>query len=200
MASQVESIKWVPGTAFLVDGFGFQSPRCRHYFLTHAHSDHTTGLRPDFAGGVIYASPVTYRLLVSDLGIPPGRLRVLELNVTVVIEGVAVTPLDANHCPGAVCFLFEVPGKAPGAPSTAAEGPGRRLSSGKSVQRCRPTTAPPPPPPQQHRRQRQLTCCACCLALRAPSSACGAWSSVPRRRLRWARSPASRQSRSSNQR
>lgn len=119
MASQVESIKWVPGTSFIVDGFNFQSPRCRHYFLTHAHSDHTTGLRPDFSGGVIYVSPVTYSLLVHDMGIPPGRLRVLELNVTVVIDGVSVTPLDANHCPGAICLLFEVPtGKISGAPPT----------------------------------------------------------------------------------
>ncbi len=44
MATQVEQIKWVPHTCFLVDGFAFKHPRCRHYFLTHAHSDHTVGL------------------------------------------------------------------------------------------------------------------------------------------------------------
>ena len=38
MASQVEGIKWVPGTQFLVDGFRFQHPACQAYFLTHAHS------------------------------------------------------------------------------------------------------------------------------------------------------------------
>lgn len=38
MASQVECIKWVPGTRFLVDGFRFQHPDCKAYFLTHAHS------------------------------------------------------------------------------------------------------------------------------------------------------------------
>ena len=27
----------------MVDGFKFQSPRCRHYFLTHYHADHTIG-------------------------------------------------------------------------------------------------------------------------------------------------------------
>ena len=41
---QVESIKWLPGTRFIVDGFRFQSPKCQCYFLTHAHSDHTCGL------------------------------------------------------------------------------------------------------------------------------------------------------------
>ncbi len=41
---QVESIKWVPGTDFIVDGFAFKNPRCSPYFLTHFHSDHTVGL------------------------------------------------------------------------------------------------------------------------------------------------------------
>lgn len=51
MASQVEACKWVPGAPFLVDGFRFQSPACRAYFLTHAHSDHTTGLSTSFNAG-----------------------------------------------------------------------------------------------------------------------------------------------------
>jgi ribonuclease BN (tRNA processing enzyme) len=44
MASQVESIKWVPNTRFIVDGFKYQSPACKHYFLSHYHSDHTIGV------------------------------------------------------------------------------------------------------------------------------------------------------------
>lgn len=51
MASQVEAIKWVPGTPFLVDGFRFQHPACRAFFLTHMHSDHTTGLSRSFSAG-----------------------------------------------------------------------------------------------------------------------------------------------------
>jgi len=43
MAEQVEAIKWVPHTNFLVDGFRFQSPRCSSHFLTHYHGDHTCG-------------------------------------------------------------------------------------------------------------------------------------------------------------
>lgn len=43
MATQVENIKWVPNTTFIVDGFKFQSKACRHYFLSHYHSDHTIG-------------------------------------------------------------------------------------------------------------------------------------------------------------
>lgn len=45
MAEQVESIKWVPNTRFLVDGFRFQSPRCSSYFLSHMHGDHYCGAR-----------------------------------------------------------------------------------------------------------------------------------------------------------
>ena len=45
MAEQVESIKWVPNTRFLVDGFRFQSPRCSSYFLSHMHGDHYCGVR-----------------------------------------------------------------------------------------------------------------------------------------------------------
>jgi phosphoribosyl 1,2-cyclic phosphodiesterase len=51
MASQVEGVKWVPGTSFIVDGFRFQHPACTAYFLTHAHSDHTTGLTQAFSAG-----------------------------------------------------------------------------------------------------------------------------------------------------
>ena len=43
MAQQVEYIKWIDGTNFMVDGFNFQNARCKNYFLTHFHSDHTTG-------------------------------------------------------------------------------------------------------------------------------------------------------------
>ena len=38
MASQVRELKWVRGTKFIVDGFRFQDPECRTYFLTHCHS------------------------------------------------------------------------------------------------------------------------------------------------------------------
>ena len=121
MASQVEGVKWVPGTRFLVDGFRFPSAACRHYFLTHAHSDHTTGLSPTFSAGVIYCSHVTYRLLVHDMGMPPQVLRPLDLDVPTVIDGVEVTPICANHCPGAVCFLFKIPSTRSGEPGNTAQ-------------------------------------------------------------------------------
>lgn len=109
MASQVEAIKWVPGTPFLVDGFRFQHPACRAFFLTHMHSDHTTGLSRSFSAGPIYCSPITARLLRCDMGIRPDLIRILPLDLPTTICGVEVVPIDANHCPGAVMFLFRVP-------------------------------------------------------------------------------------------
>jgi DNA cross-link repair 1A protein len=119
MASQVESIKWVPGTRFIVDGFRFQAPeKCSRYFLTHCHSDHTTGLTRYFSSGLIYCSYVSYRLLIQDLKIRQDVLRPLELDRPVIIDGIEVTPICANHCPGAVCFLFRVPSTEPGVSPT----------------------------------------------------------------------------------
>jgi DNA cross-link repair 1A protein len=113
MATQVESIKWVPGTSFIVDGFRFQTSQCQHYFLTHAHSDHTTGLTRHFSAGLIYCSPITFRLLIVEMGVNPQFLRVLELDRETTIDGVSVTAVCANHCPGAIMLRFAVPSPTP---------------------------------------------------------------------------------------
>lgn len=115
MASQVEAIKWVPGTTFIVDGFRFPSPAATAYFLTHAHSDHTTGLTSSWDAGPIYCSPITARILRHDFRIRPDRLRVLDLDSPAAIGGVEVTLIDANHCPGAVMLLFKIPAPRTGA-------------------------------------------------------------------------------------
>eukprot|EP00890_Picochlorum_soloecismus_P006264 jgi/Picsp_1/6639/NSC_03982-R1_dna cross-link repair protein snm1 len=105
MASQVKDIKQIPGTQFVVDGFNFNwSPFVRHYFLTHYHSDHTIGLKKSFDRG-----EVTARLLIYDFGIRRDVVRPLALDVTTRIQGVEVTLICANHCPGAVCFVFKLP-------------------------------------------------------------------------------------------
>ncbi|GAB5036649.1 dna cross-link repair 1a protein [Nannochloropsis oceanica] len=108
MASQVERIKWVEGTSFLVDGFGFTSPKCSAYFLTHYHSDHYWGLRPSFSKGTIFCSEITGALLIGKLGIKPQFVHMLPMERPTTIEGVEVTLLDANHCPGAVMLVFHL--------------------------------------------------------------------------------------------
>eukprot|EP00891_Asterochloris_glomerata_P006895 jgi/Astpho2/6895/gw1.00106.24.1_t len=92
----------------MVDGFRFQNPRCTKYFLTHFHADHTTGkLRAVFDAGTIYCSAVTANLLKYDMRMPPERIHPLPMDEAVTIDGVTVTLMSANHCPGAVMMLFQ---------------------------------------------------------------------------------------------
>jgi DNA cross-link repair 1A protein len=101
------------------------------HFLTHYHADHYTGLRRGFEG-VIAASDITADLLIHDYRLRfagegdrkgsgsaaangngnggGAKLLRLPLNERLVIDGVGVTALPANHCPGAVMLLFELPG------------------------------------------------------------------------------------------
>lgn len=61
----------------------------------------------------------------------PSRIISLEMNIRHLISGVGVTLIDANHCPGAVMFLFEVPRRpeaikqhpSPDGPATTAKVP-----------------------------------------------------------------------------
>ena len=92
-----------------MDGFAFPSSKCSSYFLTHQHSDHTWGLRPSFSAGTIYCSEITAALVIGKMNIKPQFVHPLPLNQPTLIEGVEVTLLDANHCPGAVMFLFHLP-------------------------------------------------------------------------------------------
>ncbi|KAF2236078.1 hypothetical protein EV356DRAFT_444058, partial [Viridothelium virens] len=106
------------------------------YFLSHVHSDHLQGLE-SIRAPFIYCSYATRELLLKlekrphrlnfTKGILEGRVQTyghlgnlakpLPLNTPTTIElspteNVRVTLFDANHCPGAVMFLFEGNGKA----------------------------------------------------------------------------------------
>lgn len=101
---------WIrpPGSRFIVDGFHHDVPSCAHWFLTHFHADHYRGLTKTFANGCVYASPSTSALIRARLGVDAARVRSLDpWPATHVIDGVKVTLIDANHCPGAVMILFE---------------------------------------------------------------------------------------------
>lgn len=105
----------VPGTPFVVDRFcnlPVQSPY-RHWFLTHFHADHYKGLTGKFDRGTLYCSPPTARLVVQQLRVKQSCIREVPLQSPILVEGVRVTFLDANHCPGAVMILFEPPGRRP---------------------------------------------------------------------------------------
>lgn len=103
------------------------------YFLSHFHSDHYGGITKKWCYEriiddlkVIYCSTITAKLLSIRFNIDPFFMRLLETNVRYVVHrydgsldpgdvfeteeqlpGLYVTCIDANHCPGAVIFLFE---------------------------------------------------------------------------------------------
>jgi DNA cross-link repair 1A protein len=133
--------KKIPDTDFLVDGFRYKSDEYKHYFLTHAHSDHTCGiykkaisccrfrefcnfcttnthiyfigLTKTFKFGKVYMSEITYDFVVMKIKVAEEYLVKLKMNTPTTIDdtGCEVTLLEANHCPGAVLFLFRVKGK-----------------------------------------------------------------------------------------
>lgn len=100
--------KWIPGTSFTVDAFSYGTiVGCKGYFLSHFHSDHYQGLKSSFEH-TIYCSKVTGNLVVKCLKVQARCIFPLQFNQPQVIEGVEVTLLDANHCPGSSMFLFRL--------------------------------------------------------------------------------------------
>ncbi|KAG4378181.1 hypothetical protein GLYMA_18G292900v4 [Glycine max] len=109
LPSSIPHSKLIPHTRFLVDAFRHAGPHSHSYFLSHFHSDHYSGLSPSWSRGVIFCSHTTAALLRRILHIPAAFIVPLPLRQPLRIDGAHVTLLDANHCPGAVQFLFSVP-------------------------------------------------------------------------------------------
>ncbi|PQQ10934.1 DNA ligase 6 isoform X5 [Prunus yedoensis var. nudiflora] len=102
--------KLIPKTRFSVDAFRHAGDHSVSYFLSHFHSDHYGGLSPNWAKGIVFCSQTTARLLNEVLKVSSLFVVALPLDEAVVIDGCEVVLIDANHCPGAVQFLFKVPG------------------------------------------------------------------------------------------
>jgi hypothetical protein len=105
--------KKIPGTDFACDGFQYGlTAGTQNHFLTHFHADHYGGLTKAWNSGTIYCSVPTANLVNQQLGIDRKFLHPLPMMTPVVVASrgkpVTVTLLDANHCPGAVMFLFEI--------------------------------------------------------------------------------------------
>ena len=103
--------KIMPGFYICVDAFRYGAVQgCNAYFLSHFHSDHYVGLTSSWCHGPIYCSKVTANLVKQQLRVDPKWVVPLEFENKVDVpgtQGVAVTMLPANHCPGSSLFLFE---------------------------------------------------------------------------------------------
>ncbi|XP_051508437.1 5' exonuclease Apollo isoform X1 [Myxocyprinus asiaticus] len=107
--------KVIPNTPIAVDCW--QLRKCHHvrlFFLSHMHADHTSGLSSTWSHRPIYCSPLTAKLLKLKLQVKEKWIRPLEIGEAHMLllddlgkERLTVTLIDANHCPGAVMFLFE---------------------------------------------------------------------------------------------
>ncbi|KAL3935950.1 MAG: hypothetical protein SGBAC_008637 [Bacillariaceae sp.] len=105
--------KRITGTDFVCDGFQYaKSAKTNNHFLTHFHADHYGGITSGWSAGIIYCSVPTATLVSQQLGVDKKFIHPLPMLTPTVIQSrnkpITVTLLDANHCPGAVMFLFEV--------------------------------------------------------------------------------------------
>ena len=103
--------KIMPGFFICVDAFRYGAVQgCHAYFLSHFHSDHYIGLTSSWCHGPIYCSRVTGNLVRRQLRVDPKWVIDLEFEKKAEVpntQGVEVTMIPANHCPGSSLFLFE---------------------------------------------------------------------------------------------
>lgn len=103
--------KIMPGFFICVDAFRYGAVQgCNAYFLSHFHSDHYVGLTSSWSHGPIYCSTVTANLVKQQLQVDPKWVIALDFETRFDVpetQGVTVTMIPANHCPGSSLFLFE---------------------------------------------------------------------------------------------
>ncbi|HUS59158.1 MAG TPA: MBL fold metallo-hydrolase [Planctomycetota bacterium] len=96
----------------LVDRF---SADAELFVLSHYHRDHMDGLGAGWRRGPLLCSPITASLLSALDALPPQTLRVIQPDemqeISVAGQTLCVTALEANHCPGALMFVFECRGR-----------------------------------------------------------------------------------------
>ncbi|MCJ1312835.1 hypothetical protein MMC25_006511 [Agyrium rufum] len=103
--------KILPGFFICVDAFRYGAVQgCQAYFLSHFHSDHYIGLTSSWCHGPIYCSHVTANLVRQQLRVDPKWVVDLEFDDKIEVpgtQGVHVTMIPANHCPGSSLYLYE---------------------------------------------------------------------------------------------
>ncbi|KAL2906817.1 5' exonuclease Apollo [Bienertia sinuspersici] len=106
------------GLPFSVDTWNPNSMLKRHHFLTHAHKDHCSGITTHFHSQfTLPSSPnplfsaIFLKLIAIVSWLDESLFVGIEVGQSLTIDdpdgSFSVTAYDANHCPGAVMFLFE---------------------------------------------------------------------------------------------
>lgn len=97
----------IPGTDFVVDFYKNHVIDSSNTFLTHFHSDHYCGLNKNFDKN-IYCSITTANLILLNINIDRKIVKEMEMKTLYRVQTANVLCYEANHCPGAVCFVFNV--------------------------------------------------------------------------------------------
>lgn len=105
-------IEMPQGLPFSVDTWTPSSKSSkRHHFITHAHKDHSSNIT-SHSSFPIYSTSLTKTLLLQHYPQLDASLFLeIEVGQSLIVDdpdgNFTVTAFDANHCPGAVMFLFE---------------------------------------------------------------------------------------------
>ena len=80
-----------------------------YFFLSHAHSDHTVGIKSSLSSpdSTIVCSKETAAALKVLYRIPKEKCLVIEPNQSLDFDKFVVHALDANHCLGSLMFVIE---------------------------------------------------------------------------------------------
>lgn len=80
-----------------------------YFFLSHAHSDHTSGLKSSLSDpdAKIVCSKETSAVIRVLQGIPVEKCLVIKPNQSLDFDKFTVHALDANHCLGSMMFVIE---------------------------------------------------------------------------------------------
>lgn len=85
----------------------------RYFILTHFHSDHYRGITSTWKNGFIYCTPITSRLLQSQIHVSANYIREISMNEAINIQSINgysanITFIHANHCPGAAMIVLQL--------------------------------------------------------------------------------------------
>jgi hypothetical protein len=86
-----------------------RKPSSGFFFLSHAHSDHTSGLRSSLSDpdATIVCSKETAAVIRVLYGIPREKCLEIESNQSLDFDKFTVHAVDANHCLGSLSFVIE---------------------------------------------------------------------------------------------